>query len=130
MRNHKRIYRVYTEMRLNIRRRAKRRLPARIREALFILEGPNEVWSIDFVSESLIDGRKFQVLNVIDDFNQESLAMEIDTSLPARRVIRILERIVACRGKPTCIQSDNGPEFISHLLQQWYKANGIRLAHI
>jgi putative transposase len=128
--NHKRIYRVYIEMRLNIRRRAKRRLPARIREALFIPEGPNEVWSIDFMSDALVDGRKFRVLNIIDDFNRESLAIEIDTSLPARRVIRVLERIIARRGKPTCMRSDNGPEFISHLLQEWCEANGIRLVYI
>jgi putative transposase len=128
--NHKRIYRVYIQMRLNLRRRAKRRLPARIREALFIPEGPNEVWSIDFMSDALVDGRKFRVLNVIDDFNRESLAIEIDTSLPARRVIRVLERIIARRGKPTCIRSDNGPEFISHLLREWCEANGIRLIYI
>ena len=117
-------------MRLNIRRRAKRRLPARIREALFIPEGPNEVWSIDFMSDALVDGRKFRVLNVIDDFNRESLAIEIDTSLPARRVIRVLERIIARRGKPTCIRTDNGPEFISHLLQEWCETGGIRLVYI
>jgi putative transposase len=128
--NHKRVYRVYTQMRLNIRRRAKRRLPARIREALFIPEGPNEVWSIDFMSDALVDGRKFRVLNVIDDFNRESLAIEVDTSLPSRRVIRVLERIIARRGKPTCLRTDNGPEFISHLLQEWCEANGIRLVYI
>ncbi|OJW54513.1 MAG: transposase [Sphingobacteriales bacterium 50-39] len=128
--NHKRIYRVYIQMRLNIRRRAKRRLPARIREALFIPEGPNEVWSIDFMSDALVDGRKFRVLNVIDDFNRESLAIEVDTSLPARRVIRVLERIIARRGKPTCIRTDNGPEFISHLLQEWCESNRIRLVYI
>jgi putative transposase len=128
--NHKRVYRVYTQMRLNIRRRAKRRLPARIREALFIPEGPNEVWSIDFMSDALVDGRKFRVLNVIDDFNRESLAIEVDTSLPSRRVIRVLERIIARRGKPTCFRTDNGPEFISHLLQEWCETNGIRLVYI
>ena len=128
--NHKRIYRVYIEMRLNIRRRAKRRLPARIREALFIPEGPNEVWSVDFMSDALVDGRKFRVLNIIDDFNRESLAIEVDTSLPSRRVIRVLERIIARRGKPTCLRTDNGPEFISHLLQEWCEAGGIRLVYI
>ena len=128
--NHKRIYRVYTNMRLNIRRRAKRRLPARVREALFIPKGPNEVWSIDFMSDALVDGRKFRVLNVIDDFNRESLAIEIDTSLPSRRVIRVLERIGERRGKPACIRTDNGPEFVSHLLKEWCEANGIRLMYI
>jgi putative transposase len=106
------------------------KLPARIREALFIPEGPNEVWSIDFMSDALVDGRKFRVLNVIDDFNRESLAIEVDTSLPSRRVIRVLERIIARRGKPTCFRTDNGPEFISHLLQEWCEAGGIRLVYI
>jgi len=117
-------------MKLNIRRRAKRRLPARIREALFIPEGPNEVWSIDFMSDALVDGRKFRVLNIIDDFNRESLAIEIDTSLPARRLIRVLEKIVARRGKPRCIRTDNGPEFISHLLQEWCESNGVKPVYI
>src|SRR5258708_39932790 len=95
----------YIQMRLNIRRRPKRRLPARIREALFIPEGPNEGWSMDFMSDALVDGRKFRVLNVIDDFNRESLAIEGDTSLPARRVIRVLERIIARRGRPASIRA-------------------------
>ncbi len=69
-------------------------------------------------------------MNIIDDFNRESLAIEVDTSLPARRVIRVLERIVARRGKPTCIRTDNGPEFISHLLKEWCEAYGIRLIYI
>ena len=82
------------------------------------------------MSDALVDGRKFRVLNVIDDFNRESLAIEVDTSLPSRRVIRVLERIIARRGKPTCLRTDNGPEFISHLLQEWCEANGIRLVYI
>lgn len=128
--NHKRIYRVYLSRRLHIRRRAERRLPARIREALGIPEEPNQVWSIDFLSDTLVDGRKFRVLNVIDDFNRESLAIEVDTSLPARRVIRVLERIMAHRGKPICIRTDNGPEFISRLLKEWCALYGIRLIYI
>jgi putative transposase len=85
---------------------------------------------MDFMSDALVDGRKFRVLNVIDDFNRESLAIEVDTSLPARRVIRVLGKIIARRGTPACIRTDNGPEFISHLLQQWCDANGIRLVYI
>lgn len=128
--NHKRVCRVYTQMGLNVRRRAKRQLPSRIREPLSIPEGPNKVWSLDFMSDALVGGRKFRVLNIIDDFNRESLAIEIDTSLPARRVVRVLERIVAQRGKPACIRTDNGPEFISHLLQQWSEDHGVRLIYI
>lgn len=121
---------MYTDMKLNIRRRAKRRLPARIKEALLIPQAPNEVWSIDFMSDALMDGRKFRLLNILDDFNRESLAMEIDTSLPSLRVIRVLESIVDKRGKPLCIRSDNGPEFISHKLQQWCEHKNIRLQYI
>lgn len=128
--NHKKVYRIYTDMKLNIRRKAKRRLPARIMEALSVPDAPNEVWSIDFMSDALTDGRKFRLFNVIDDFNRESLSIDIDTSLPARRVIRALERLVAERGIPKCIRCDNGPEFISHLLQEWCEARGVRLVYI
>ena len=117
--NHKRIYRVYTAMKLNIRRRSKKRLPARVQQPLVLPTAPNQVWSIDFMSDSLTDGRKFRLFNVIDDFNRESLAVEADTSLPTARVIRVLERLAAERGFPKNIRCDNGPEFISHKLEQW-----------
>ena len=117
--NHKRIYRVYTTMKLNIRRRAKKRLPERIKQPLHVPTGPNQVWSIDFMSDSLVDGRRVRLLNIIDDFNRESLAIEVDTSLPTLRVIRVLERLIAERGCPAVIRCDNGPEFISHVLEQW-----------
>lgn len=128
--NHKRIYRVYTEMKLNIRRRAKKRLPDRIKQPLTVATAPNETWSIDFMSDSLVDGRKFRLLNVIDDFNRESLAIEVDTSLPSLRVIRVLNQLIAVRGKPANIRTDNGPEFISHKLQQWCEQNNITLQYI
>ena len=117
--NHKRIYRVYTEMKLNIRRRSKKRLPARVQQPLSIPTAPNQMWSIDFMSDSLTDGRRFRLFNVIDDFNRESLAIEIDTSLPTLRVIRVLERLIAERGVPANIRCDNGPEFVSHKLEEW-----------
>jgi putative transposase len=117
--NHKRIYRAYTDMRLNIRRRAKRRLPERVKQPLMQPTALNQVWSIDFMSDSLVDGRKFRLFNVIDDFNRESLAIEVDTSLPSLRVIRVLEKLIAERGCPANIRCDNGPEFISHKLEQW-----------
>lgn len=110
---------MYTDMKLNIRRRAKKRLPERVKQALMVPSAPNQVWSIDFMSDSLTDGRKFRLLNIIDDFNRESLAVEVDTSLPSLRVIRVLERLVAQRGKPANIRCDNGPEFISHKLEEW-----------
>lgn len=117
--NHKRIYRVYTAMNLNIRRRAKKRLPERIKQALMVPTSPNQIWSIDFMTDRLTDGRKFRLLNIIDDFNRESLAIEVNTSLPSLRVIRVLERLVSQRGKPANIRCDNGPEFISHKLEEW-----------
>jgi putative transposase len=117
-------------MNLNIRRRAKKRLPERVKQPLVVPSAPNQVWSIDFMSDSLADGRKIRILNIIDDFNRESLAVEIDTSLPALRVIRVLERLIAQRGKPANIRCDNGPEFISHLLAQWCNSKEITLQFI
>jgi putative transposase len=117
--NHKRIYRVYTDMKLNIRRTAKKRLPERVKQPLTLATAPNHTWSIDFMSDSLTDGRRFRLFNVIDDFNRESLAIEADTSLPTLRVIRVLERLIEQRGAPVNIRCDNGPEFISHKLKEW-----------
>lgn len=128
--NHKRMYRIYTQMKLNIRRRAKKRLPARVKQTLYQPELPNQVWSIDFMSDSLWDGRKFRTLNVIDDFNRQILAIEVDTSLPAMRVIRVLERLKESRQLPEMIRVDNGPEFISARLDVWCKENGIKLIFI
>jgi Transposase and inactivated derivatives len=117
-------------MKLNIRRRAKKRLPERVKQPLSVPTAPNQVWSIDFMSDSLADGRKVRILNIIDDFNRESLAVEVDTSIPARRVIRVLERLIAEKGCPANIRCDNGPEFISHLLNEWCAARKITLQFI
>ena len=128
--NHKRVRRVYREMKLNIRRRAKRRLPERVKQPLVVPTEINHTWSIDFVSDSLVDGRKFRILNVMDDFNRESLVLEADTSLPALRVIRALEKIIKVKGKPKYLRTDNGPEFISFLLRQWCALNDIIILYI
>ncbi|MFN9327079.1 MAG: IS3 family transposase, partial [Flavobacteriales bacterium] len=120
----------YTGLGLNIRRRAKKRLPARVKQALFRPEGPDQVYSIDFMHDSLWDGRSYRLLNVIDDYNREVLAIEVDTSLPALRVIRVLERIKSVRPLPKMIRVDNGPEFISAKLDHWCRANGITLTYI
>lgn len=128
--NHKRVYRVYTAMKLNIRRRTKKRLPARVKQALFQPQRINQVWSIDFMSDSLWDGRTFRLLNIIDDYNREVLAIEADTSLPTLRLIRLLERLKEHRGLPEMIRVDNGPEFISRKLDNWCKENKINLLFI
>jgi putative transposase len=128
--NHKRIYRVYTALKLNIRRRSKKRLPARVKQALFHPAAPNEVWSVDFMSDSLWDGRTFRLLNIVDDYNREVLHIEADTSLPTVRLIRSLEYLREFRGLPNMIRVDNGPEFISAKLDAWCKDNNITLVFI
>jgi putative transposase len=117
-------------MKLNIRRRAKKRLPERVKQPLSVPTASNQVWSIDFMSDSLVGGRKFRLLNIIDDFNRESLAIEVDTSLPSLRVIRVLDMLIAERGCPANIRCDNGPEFISHKLEEWSSQRKISLLFI
>lgn len=128
--NHKRLRRVYIAMNLNIRRKPKKRLPERVKQPLSVPDAMNQCWSIDFMSDSLRDGRKFRVLNIIDDYNRESLAIEVDTSLPALRVQRVLNEIVKQRGLPGNIRSDNGPEFISHVMEDWCKDNMVSWHYI
>lgn len=125
--NHKRVYRVYTGLALNIRRRSKRRLPERVKQPLSIPDGPDKCWSIDFMHDSLWGGRRFRLLNIIDDYSRELLSIEVDTCLPASRVIRVLERLKETRSLPDRLRMDNGPEFISSLLAQWCIGQGIEL---
>ena len=112
-------------MKLNIRTKPKRRLPSRNPQPLVQPKAANCCWSLDFMHDSLISGRPFRILHVLDDFNRELLGTEIDTSLPAQRVIRVLERIAQWRGYPEYIRVDNGPEFISGKLAEWAKGNGV-----
>jgi len=117
--NHKRVYRVYCELGLNLRVKPKKRLPTRHPQPLAPPTGANRCWSVDFMSDSLTTGRAFRTFNIIDDFNREALWIEVDTSLPAQRVIRILDQLAAERGYPRAIRSDNGPEFIALALADW-----------
>jgi putative transposase len=128
--NHKRVYRVYTQMKLNIRRRAKKRLPARAKHALFQPERIDQVWSLDFMCDSLWDGKRYRLLNIIDDYNREVLDIVADTSLPTLRVTRTLDKLLLVRGKPDMIRVDNGPEFISDKLDSWCKDKSIQLVFI
>ncbi len=128
--NHKRIHRVYKLLKLNMKRKGKKRLPARVKQPLQVVGQMNQSWSMDFMSDALLSGRKFRVFNLVDDFNREALAIEIDTSLPADRILRILEQIVHWRGNPKRIRVDNGPEFISVKLAIWCEEHGVELVFI
>ena len=128
--NHKRVKRVYDEMKLNLRVKPKKRLPAREPTSLVQPESANQCWSMDFMSDSLQTGRPFRTLNIIDDFNREVLWIEVDISLPTERVIRVLDTIASWRGYPQRLRSDNGPEFISQRMAEWAEQQGVELAFI
>ena len=128
--NHKRIRRIYRDLALNLHRKPKKRLAPRTAQALWVPGQSDVSWSLDFMSDSLSDGRVFRTLNIIDDFNREGLWIEIDTSLPAERVIRVLEQLLLWRASPKQIRMDNGPELISHRLEAWAKEKNIELLHI
>ena len=128
--NHKRVYRIYTEMRLNLRSKRKKRLPARVKEPLVRPIYPNVTWSLDFMHDTLADGTKIRSLNIIDDFNREVLALVIDRNLPARRVVKELQTLVEWRGKPEKIRVDNGPEFIAYEMERWCDEQSVELMNI
>ena len=93
-------------------------------------ERPNETWSMDFMADQLADGRSIRTLNVLDDFNREGLAIEVDFSLPAERVVRALNQIIEWRGKTQTIRVDNGPEYVSGKLMEWAAKRHVRLEYI
>ena len=128
--NHKRVYRLYQEEGLSVRKRARKRVSREARVPLAAPIGPNQLWSLDFVSDTLSWGRKIRMLTVVDAFSRESLAIEVDTSLPGVRVARVLDRIVCERGAPAAISLDNGPELTSRALDQWAYERGVRLRFI
>jgi putative transposase len=128
--NHKRVYRIYRELELNLRIRPKKRMVREKPEPLTVPQGINQVWSMDFMHDQLSDGRTIRLFNVIDDFNREALGIDVDFSLPAERVIRSLEQIIVWRGRPAVIRCDNGPEYVSSALQTWAQARAIHLEYI
>jgi putative transposase len=128
--NWKRVYRVYCALRLNRPRRGRKRVPARTRRALEAPAVLNRTWALDFMGDTLYDGRCYRLLNVLDEGNREALAIEVGTSLPSVRVVRLLEQLVAMHGAPTMLRCDNGPEFVAQALVQWCAQHGILLHHI
>ena len=117
-------------MKLNLRRKHKKRLPSRVLEPLAQPIAPNLFWAMDFMHDGLIGGKPFRSFNVIDEFNRESLNITLDTSLPGPRIIRELDKLIEWRGKPKWLRCDNGPEYISQVLHDWAKANNIQLIFI
>lgn len=128
--NHKRVHRIYCALKLNKRRRGKKRLPTRHPLPLAVSAAMNRCWSIDFTSDALWSGRRFRTFNVLDDFNREALAIEVDLNLPAERVIRTLEHIAAWRGYPQQLRMDNGPEFIALATSEWAEEHDVHLEFI
>jgi putative transposase len=107
--NHKRVYRIYKELGLNLRIKPKKRLVREKPEALSVPKEVNQCWSMDFMHNQLENGRSYRLFNVIDDFNREGIGIEVDFSLPAERVIRSLNHMIESRGKPKELRCDNGP---------------------
>ena len=128
--NHKRIYRVYLQLKLNMRRKAKRRLPSRHPLPLNVPPATNVCWSMDFMSDVLQHGHRFRAFNVVDDFNREVLGIDINSGITADRVTRYLDQIAAWRGYPERIRCDNGPEFTSTELATWAEQHQVHIDFI
>jgi putative transposase len=128
--NHKRVYRIYRELELNLRIKPRKRIVRQQPVALAVPDKINQSWSMDFMHDQLASGRAYRLFNVIDDYNREGLGIEIDFSLPAERVIRALNQIIEWRGKPEQLRCDNGPEYISQQLAIWANKHGIKLEFI
>ncbi len=128
--NHKRVYRVYCLMKLSQRRRHKKRYKPEAPQPLVQPIRPNQSWSMDFMSDALRSGRAFRTFNVIDDYHREAIRIEIDVSLTAERVVRVLEQLVTFRDKPERIRTDHGPEFTSALFVAWCDHHAIDLEYI
>ena len=125
--NHKRIYRLYKEEGLAVRRRLRKRVARARRPEPPPVTRPNQRWAMDFMGDTLANGRTFRTLNIVDEFTRECLAIEVDTSLPGLRVCRVLDRLIALHGTPTEIIIDNGPEFAGTALDTWAALHGVDL---
>jgi len=127
--NHKRVQRVYRELGLSVKRTRRKKLMRMLRPQP-VLSAPNQEWAIDFVSDIAASGQRLRIFSVVDSFTRECLALEVDTSLPSRRITRVLEAIVAQRGQPVAIRCDNGPEITSRHFLAWCVERRIDIVHI
>ena len=128
--NHKKLYRLYKEEQLTVRKRGGRKRALGTRAPMTIPQGPNQRWSLDFVSDALVDGRRFRILCVIDDFSRECLATVVDNSISGVRVARELDRIAEMRGYPCMVVSDNGTELTSNAILQWQEERRVEWHYI
>ena len=128
--NLKKVYRLYREERLTVRKRSGRKRALGTRAPMAVPQEPNQRWSLDFVSDALACGRRFRMLNVVDDYSRESLACIIETSLSGRRVVRELSTIAERRGLPCLVVSDNGTELTSHAVLAWCQDTGVEWHYI
>ena len=128
--NHKRVHRVYCGLGMNLPRRAKRRVPTRMRQPLVAPQSLNQVWALDFMSDALYGGRKFRTFNALDEGNREGLGIDVSISFSSVRVVRILDELIAIYGKPAKFRIDNGPELTSELFLGWCRGRGIEPLHI
>ncbi len=128
--NHKRVYRIYRDLELNLRIKPQKRILREQPQPLAVPKTVHPVWSMDFMHDPLADGRTFRLFNVIDDYHREGLTIEVDFSLPSERGIRALDQLMAWRDKPWAIRCDHGPEYLSQLLIDWAKSHGMTLPYL
>jgi len=128
--NHKRVHRVYCALRLNLPRRTTRRVPHRVRQPLAAVPVLNQTWAMDFMTETLYDARRVRLLTVLDEGNREGLEITAGTSIPSRRVTRVLDTLVTLHGCPTAIRVDNGPEFTAQPFVDWCGSHGVAIHYI
>ena len=128
--NRKHVHRVYCALRLNLPRRTIRRLPRRPRQPLAAIAELNRTWALDFMADTLYDGRRVRILTMLDEGNREALDVTIAVSLTSRRVVRILEDLVAVHGAPSAIRVDNGPEFLAQPFVDWCADHRVALHYI
>ena len=128
--NHKRTERIYREEGLSLRKRKRKKTAAGARIILPAPVAPNEMWSMDFVTDRIVTGRRFRALTIVDQYSRECPVIEVDTSLGGARVVAVLDRMAETRGLPHSITIDNGPEFAGRCLDEWAYRKGVRLNFI